>query len=194
MFATPWTVAHQAPLSMEFSRQDYWSGWPFPSSGDRPDPEIKPRSPAWWADSLPSGPPGKPHLLLGTWLLLWCPVPASIPSTPHPTILLYLPGSGAREEWVQTRNLEIKISFSIYRFSCLRLIFLPLLFLSMKKGYHLIDLLWNKALLISGLIKNIYWVTIICKTLFWKLAMNKTNQDLQLPKVCHLMIDRDHNG
>ena len=118
----------------------------------------------------------------------------SLYPSPHLDILLYLPGSGAREEWVQTRNLEIKISFSIYRFSCLRLIFLPLLFLSMKKGYHLIDLLWNKALLISGLIKNIYWVTIICKTLFWKLAMNKTNQDLQLPKVCHLMIDRDHNG
>jgi len=44
-------VAHQAPLSMEFSRQKYWSGLPFPSPGDLPDPEIKPRSPALQADS-----------------------------------------------------------------------------------------------------------------------------------------------
>ena len=50
--ATPWTVAHQAPLSMEFSRQEYWSGLPFPSPGDLPDPGIKSRSPALQADSL----------------------------------------------------------------------------------------------------------------------------------------------
>ena len=46
LFATPWTVAHQAPPSMEFSRQEYWSGLPFPSPGDFPDPRIEPRSPA----------------------------------------------------------------------------------------------------------------------------------------------------
>ena len=46
LFATPWAVAHQAPLSMEFSRQEYWSGLPFPFPGDLPDPEIEPRSPA----------------------------------------------------------------------------------------------------------------------------------------------------
>ena len=50
---TPWTVARQAPLSMEFSRQDYWSGLPFPSPGDLPDPGIEPGSPALQADSLP---------------------------------------------------------------------------------------------------------------------------------------------
>ena len=44
LFATPWTVAHQAPLSMEFSRQEYWSGLPFPTPGDLPDPGIKPTS------------------------------------------------------------------------------------------------------------------------------------------------------
>ena len=55
----PWTVAHQAPLSMEFSRQEYWSGLPFPSPGIFPKPGIKPRSPALQADSLPSEPPGK---------------------------------------------------------------------------------------------------------------------------------------
>ena len=60
LFATPWTVAHQAPLSLEFSRQEYWSGLPFPSPGDLPDPGIKPGSLALQADSLLSEPPGKP--------------------------------------------------------------------------------------------------------------------------------------
>ena len=46
LFVTPWTVAHQAPLPMGFSRQEYWSGLPFPSPGDLPDPGIEPRSPA----------------------------------------------------------------------------------------------------------------------------------------------------
>ena len=58
LFVTPWTVAHQAPLSMEFSRQEYWSGLPFPSPGDLPDPGVKPKSPALQADILTSDPPG----------------------------------------------------------------------------------------------------------------------------------------
>ena len=56
---TPWTVAHQAPLSMRISRQEYWSGLPCPPPGDLPNPQIEPRSPALQADSLPSEPPGK---------------------------------------------------------------------------------------------------------------------------------------
>ena len=60
LVATPWTVACQAPLSMEFSRQEYWSGLPFSSPGDLPDQGIKPGSLVLWADSLPSEPPGKP--------------------------------------------------------------------------------------------------------------------------------------
>ena len=59
LFETPWTVAYQAPLFMGFSRQEYWSGLPFPSPGDLPDPGIKPRSPAMQADALLSEPPGK---------------------------------------------------------------------------------------------------------------------------------------
>ena len=59
-FQTPWTVAHQAPLSVEFSRQEYWSGLPFPSSGDLPDPGVKLASPAVRADSLLSGHQGSP--------------------------------------------------------------------------------------------------------------------------------------
>ena len=50
----PWIVACQAPLSMGFSRQEYWSGLPFPSAGDLPNPGIEPRSPALQADSLPT--------------------------------------------------------------------------------------------------------------------------------------------
>ena len=53
-FATPWTVTHQSPLSMGFPRQEYWTGWPFPSPGDLPDPGIKPGSSALQADSLPT--------------------------------------------------------------------------------------------------------------------------------------------
>ena len=57
---TLWTVARQAPLSMEFSRQEYWSGLPFPSPGDLPHPGIKLGSPELQADSLLSEPPGEP--------------------------------------------------------------------------------------------------------------------------------------
>ena len=58
-FATPWTIALHAPLSMGFSRQEYFCGLPFPSPGDLPDPGIKSRSPTLQADSLPSELPGK---------------------------------------------------------------------------------------------------------------------------------------
>ena len=57
--ATPWTIAHQAPLCMGFSRQEYWSGFPFPSPGDLPDPVIEPRYAALQADSLPTALQGK---------------------------------------------------------------------------------------------------------------------------------------
>ena len=59
LFVTLWTVAYQALLSMGFSRQEYWSGLPFPSPGDLPDPGIEPRSPTLQADALTSEPPGK---------------------------------------------------------------------------------------------------------------------------------------
>ena len=60
LFATPWTAAYQAPLSMGFSRQEYRSGLPFPCPGGLPYPGIEPRSPALEADALTSEPPGKP--------------------------------------------------------------------------------------------------------------------------------------
>ena len=61
LLATPWTVAYQASPSMGFSRQEYWSGLPFPSPEDLPNPGIEPGSPALEADALTSEPPGKPH-------------------------------------------------------------------------------------------------------------------------------------
>ena len=66
LFVTPWAVAHQASPSMGFSRQEYWSGLPFPSPGYLLDPGIEPRSPTLPADALTSEPPGKHLTLVGT--------------------------------------------------------------------------------------------------------------------------------
>ena len=59
LFVTPWTVAHEAPISIEFSRQEYWSELPFSSPGDLPDPGIEPGSSVLQADTLPSELPGQ---------------------------------------------------------------------------------------------------------------------------------------
>ena len=61
-FVTSWTVACQAPLSMGFSRQEYWSGWSFPSPGDLPDPGIEPKSPALAGRFMTTEPPVKPEV------------------------------------------------------------------------------------------------------------------------------------
>ena len=75
LFATPWTVTHQALLSIEFSRQEYWSGLPLPTPGDLPDPGIEPASLAFPALVLTTGPPRKSrafnstgHLTQNSWL------------------------------------------------------------------------------------------------------------------------------
>ena len=60
LFASRWTVVHQAHPSMEISRPEYWNGWPFPSPGDLPNPRIEPESPALQVDSLLTEPPRKP--------------------------------------------------------------------------------------------------------------------------------------
>ena len=78
-FVTLWTVACQAPLSTGFPRQEYWSGLPFPSPGDPPDPEIEPVSPALIADFFTTEPPGKPI----AWVLtINVMLPASRPAVP----------------------------------------------------------------------------------------------------------------
>ena len=94
LFATPRTVAHQAPLSVGFSRQEYWSGLSFPSPGDLPDPGIESRSPTLQADALPSKPPGKTIISyaaaaksLRSCPTLCDPVDGSPPGSPIPGIL-----------------------------------------------------------------------------------------------------------
>ena len=67
---TVWTIARQAPLSMGFSRQEYWSELPFPFPGDLPDPGIEPRSPALQADSLPTELQGKILTILVTYCFI----------------------------------------------------------------------------------------------------------------------------
>ena len=76
--ATPWTVAYQAPPSMGFSRQECWSGLPFPSPGGLPDSGIEPGSPALWADGLPSKPPGKPSEVAQSCPTLCDPMDSSL--------------------------------------------------------------------------------------------------------------------
>ena len=79
LFVTPWSVAHQAPLYMGFSRQEYWSGLPFPSPGDLPNPGIEPSLLClqhWQMDSLPRAPPGKPYFVtllpfIDAWFIWW---------------------------------------------------------------------------------------------------------------------------
>ena len=78
--ATPWTVAHQSPLSMGFSRQEYWCGLPFSPPGDPPDSGIEHPSPALQADSLPLSPLGRP--LYAQWVLIFCKMPTY--RTKHP--------------------------------------------------------------------------------------------------------------
>ena len=63
LFATPWTVAYQAPLPVGFSRQEFWSGLLLPSPGDLPNPGTEPGSPSLQADTLPSEPPGRTNPL-----------------------------------------------------------------------------------------------------------------------------------
>ena len=67
LFVTPWTVAYQAPPSMGFSRQECWSGLPFPSPRYLPNPGIETGSPTFQADSVPSEPPGKPTTQIWNW-------------------------------------------------------------------------------------------------------------------------------
>ena len=105
--ATPWTVAHQAPLSMGFPRQEYWSGLPFPSPRDLPDPGVKPTSPAslaLQANSLLAEPPRK---LPGYKVLLYSLSPTLLN---HPTrqVFLWAPLSPrvALEETEFRRNWE----------------------------------------------------------------------------------------
>ena len=89
LFLTPWTVAPRAPQSMEFSRQEYWSGLPFPSPADLSDPGIESGSPALQADSLPSEPPGTP---LSSPTLHLFPAPSLFHGIPELACLCFILG------------------------------------------------------------------------------------------------------
>ena len=112
LFVTLWTVACQAPLSMGFSRQEYWSGLPFPSPGDLPNPEIEPGSPALQADALSSEPPGKPQQrdseseVAQSCLTLSNPMDCSQPHGLQP--------AKGRTNF-KLRNVKLKIAISIAR-------------------------------------------------------------------------------
>ena len=69
-FMTLWVAAHQAPLSMEFSKQEYWTGLPCPTPGDLPDPRIEPSSPASQVDFLPIEPPESPYICLCVYIYM----------------------------------------------------------------------------------------------------------------------------
>ena len=83
-FAAPWTVAYQGPLSMGFPRQEYWSGLPFPSPGDLPDPGIKPVSSVWMGRFFTTEPPGKPKRSLPHFYYIICSVSQSCPTLCNP--------------------------------------------------------------------------------------------------------------
>ena len=133
---TPWTVASQAPLSMEFSRQEYWSGLPFSSPGDLPNPGIEPRLPALQAESLPSEPPGKPNKLLTdslTYFSVYISVLRSCFSCylevlPTSQINTYLSQDSTlqkkkKKEWVgeEKKNKRQTEHLSLWSFSCIHL-------------------------------------------------------------------------
>ena len=108
---TPWTVAHQAPLSMGFPRQEYWSGGPFPSPGDLPDPGIEPGSLASQVDPLPSEPPGKPKVsVIHLKLPSPCPPPAHHPLLQPPNnYATWRPGLGTHSLGVASSTSSLVI-------------------------------------------------------------------------------------
>ena len=92
---TPWTVAYQAPPSMGFSRQEYWSGLLFPSPGDSPSPGIEPTSPALKADALSSETPGKFSVPLKSLQTDKVPIRMWVPRNEHslPDVVRLVPSS-----------------------------------------------------------------------------------------------------
>ena len=108
-------MVHQAPLSMEFSRQEYWSGQLFPSPGDLPDPEIKPWSPVLPADSLPSEPPKKSNLPI-MWAKFLCNERATWQMCVGHTVYVPHIVLGARDQTVtQTSTVTTWRNFSPMR-------------------------------------------------------------------------------
>ena len=108
LLVTPWTVAHQAPLSIGFSRQEYWSGLPFPSPGDLPDPGIEPASPALAGGFFTTEPPWKPLREMG--VVLNDPRNARPSLGAAPSVLVQQAGPG--ENWTQSPALPLQFLIS----------------------------------------------------------------------------------
>ena len=122
LFAAPWTVARQAPLSLEFSRQVYWSGLPFPSPQNLSDRAVAVRSPALQAESLPSDPPGKPSIVIKLCPVLW-PHELQHASLPCPSPSLWICSSSCPLSWWHHLNHFIL---------CRTLLLLPSIFPSFR--------------------------------------------------------------
>ena len=106
LFATPWTVAYQAPLSMRFSRQGYWSGLPFSSPGDLPNPGIELVFPALQADALPSEPPGSPIYMCVCVCVCVC-----IHIHTHIYMYIYIFTIVQKNTWIPFKILKFYFSF-----------------------------------------------------------------------------------
>ena len=124
LFATPWTIACQTPLPTELSRQEYWSGLPFPSPEDIPNPDIKPRSPALQADSLPSEPLGKSKNTGVAYPVLAYPFSRGSSRSRNPTWVFCIAG-GFFTSWVILSDKNVFLLPSYYVTKVLS--FLPLL-------------------------------------------------------------------
>ena len=131
--ATPWTIAHQAPLSMGFSRQEYWSGLPFPSAGDLPDPRIEPRSPHCRQTFSPLSHQGNPKRCL-----IW-----NSPSYPKLFFLSFFPCNLLSEEVVYSNVFFLSFFFTILYWFCHTNVFLTfwnLLIVSSSFFFYIIHL------------------------------------------------------
>ena len=121
LFATPRMVAYQAPLSMGFSRQKYWSGLPFPSPADLSNPGTKPGSPALQTDALPSEPPGKPcGTKLKTGEMEYCESFYRILAFSCLITLLKRHAFTATYEFIQNHSMYIKLHKLLcgYKYGC----------------------------------------------------------------------------
>ena len=129
LFATPWTLAYQAPPSMGFSRQEYWSGLPFPSPGDLPNPGIKPRSLTLQADALPSEPQEFAHRSTKTFSSVTQSCPTLCDPMNHS--MPGLPVHRQLPEFTQTHDIE-SVMPSNHLILCRPLLLPPSVLLSIR--------------------------------------------------------------
>ena len=164
LFVTPWTVAYEAPPSMGFSRQEYWSGSPFPSPEDLPDPGIKPGSPALQADALPS----KPYLLNHVSILftqLSCPLALTYTYLNHSWRYLWFLLTLQKLQWYLDIILQEKIFLPIY--------LINFWFESIKGNrFDLCTIFWwtQSILFVSGRKRQILLFSLLCSLYYFLMS------------------------